>query len=110
MAKDHSVILQKLLILVQLIKQRDMNNNFDKLFYTRWEIVGIYVEALEQETGSPVPNLADVMDYESYKIEFDSATNKVILFIQNVNIQFEMENETVCCVNYMDGKGWFIGY
>ena len=83
---------------------------FDKLYYSHDEIINIYAEALQKETGIGTPALGVIMDFESYKIEFDSNTDKVILFIQNVNIQFEMENETVCCVNYMDGKGWFIGY
>ena len=85
-------------------------SKFDKLYYSHDEIIEVYAEALEKETGMPVPTLPAVMDFESYKIEFDSNTDKVILFIKGVNIQFETEDETVICVNYMDGSGWYIGY
>lgn len=85
-------------------------SKFDKLYYSHDEIIEVYAEALEKETGMPVPALPAVMDFESYKIEFDSDTDKVILYIEGVNIQFEVENETVTCVNYMDGSGWYVGY
>ena len=85
-------------------------SKFDKLYYSHDEIIEVYAEALEKETGMPTTMVAAVMDFESYKIEFDSNTDKVILFAKGVNIQFETENETVICVNYMDGSGWYIGY
>jgi hypothetical protein len=54
--------------------------------------------------------LHHVMNFDSYKIEFDSESDKVILYIEGVDIQFEAADETVVCVNYMDGNGWYIGH
>lgn len=86
-------------------------SKFDKLYYTHREIIAIYAEALEHETGIPAsPDLHKLVDFDAYNIEFDSDTDKVILYIKGVHIQFEVENETVICVNYMDGSGWYIGY
>ena len=83
---------------------------FDKLYYSHDEIINIYAEALQKETGIPTPALSMVMDFESYKIEFDSDTDRVILYIEGVDIRFELKNETIVCVNNMDGRGWYLGY
>ena len=83
---------------------------FDKLYYSHDEIINIYAEALQKETGMPTPALGVVMDFESYKIKFDSDTDRVILYIEGVDIRFEVENETIICVNNMDGRGWYLGY
>jgi hypothetical protein len=85
-------------------------SKFDKLYYSHDEIIAIYAEALQKETGMPIPALSVVMDFESYKIKFDSELDQIILYIEGVDIQFEVENETVICVNYMDGSGWYVGY
>jgi hypothetical protein len=85
-------------------------SKFDKLCYSHDEIIEIYAEALENETGMPVTTLHHVMNFDSYKIEFDSESDKVILYIEGVDIQFEAADETVVCVNYMDGNGWCLGY
>ena len=39
---------------------------FDKLYYSHDEIINIYAEALQKETGMPTPALGVVMDFESY--------------------------------------------
>ena len=83
---------------------------FDKLYYSHDEIINIYAEALQKETGIPTPALSAVMDFESYKIEFDSDTDRVILYIEGVDIRFELKNETIVCVNNMNGRGWYLGY
>jgi len=83
---------------------------FDKLYYSHDEIINIYAEALQKETGIPTPALSMVMDFESYKIEFDSDTDRVILYIEGVDIRFELKNETIVCVNNMNGRGWYLGY
>jgi len=83
---------------------------FDKLYYSHDEIINIYAEALQKETGIGTPALGVIMDFESYKIEFDSDTDRVILYIEGVDIRFELKNETVICVNNMDGRGWYLGY
>ena len=83
---------------------------FDKLYYGFKEIIAIYAEALENETGTPVEALEAVMDFNNYKIEFDADEDKLVLIIEGVDIQFECENETIKCVNYMDGSGWYVGY
>ena len=83
---------------------------FDKLYYSHDEIINIYAEALQKETGMPTPALSVVMDFESYKIEFDSDTDRVILYIEGVDIRFELKNETIVCVNNMNGRGWYLGY
>ena len=38
------------------------------------DICDIYAEALEKETGMPVDNLANVFDYDSYNLNYDSLT------------------------------------
>jgi len=83
---------------------------FDKLYYSHDEIINIYAEALQKETGMPTPALSVVMDFESYKIKFDSDTDRVILYIEGVDIRFELKNETIVCVNNMNGRGWYLGY
>ena len=45
------------------------------------DITKIYAEALENETGLPVNNLANVFDYDSYDIKYDSLSDKITIKI-----------------------------
>ena len=72
------------------------------------DICGIYAEALENETGMPVNNLANVFDYDSYELNYNSLADKIIIKIKGAYVQFEMEDTDIMCINYNDGKGWFL--
>ena len=72
------------------------------------EICDIYAEALENETGMPVDNLANVFDYDSYELNYDSLADKIIIKIKGVYVQFEMDDTDITCLNNNDGKGWFL--
>ena len=72
------------------------------------EICDIYAEALENETGMPVENLSVVFDYDSYRFKYDSLSDKIIILIRGAYVQFEMEDKDIMCINYNDGKGWFL--
>ena len=87
-----------------------MTKGINKLYYSFKEIIAIYAEALENETGEPVENLEAVMDFDNYKIDFDANDDKTVIKICGAFIQFEMNDTDVSVVNYMDGSGWYIGY
>ena len=70
------------------------------------EIAKIYGEALEHETGMPVNNLANVFDYDSYELTYDSLADKIIIKIKGAYVQFEMEDCDITVINYCNGKGW----
>ena len=72
------------------------------------EICDIYAEALENETGMPVDNLANVFDYDSYNLNYDSLADKTIIKILGAYVQFEMDDTDITCLNNNDGKGWFL--
>ena len=72
------------------------------------EICDIYAEALENETGMPVDNLANVFDYDSYELNYDSLADKIIIKIKGAYVQFEMDDTDITCLNNNDGKGWFL--
>ena len=72
------------------------------------EITKIYAEALEHETGMPVNNLANVFDYDSYELNYNSLADKTIIKILGAYVQFEMDDTDIICLNNNDGKGWFL--
>ena len=72
------------------------------------DITKIYAEALENETGLPVNNLANVFDYDSYDIKYDSLSDKITIKIYGAYVQFEMNDTDITCVNYNDGRGWYL--
>ena len=72
------------------------------------EICNIYAEALENETGMPINNLANVFDYDSYELNYDSLADKIIIKIKGAYVQFEMDDTDITCLNNNDGKGWFL--
>ena len=74
------------------------------------DITKIYAEALEHETGFPVENLEAVFDYDSYELNYDSLADKIIIKILGAFVQFEMEDQNICVINYNDGRGWYLGY
>ena len=74
------------------------------------DITKIYAEALEKETGMPVENLKNVFDYDSYELNYDSLADKIIIWILGAYVQFEMEDQNICVINYNDGRGWYLGY
>ena len=74
------------------------------------EITKIYAEALEHETGMPVNNLANVFDYDSYELIYDSLADKIIIKIKGAYVQFEMEDTDIAVINYGCGSGWQMAY
>ena len=75
------------------------------------EICDIYAEALENETGMPVDNLANVFDYDGYELKYDSIDDITKIKILGAYVQFEMEDTDIVCVNYCDinkGRGWYL--
>jgi hypothetical protein len=74
------------------------------------DITKIYAEALENETGMPIENLKHVFDYDSYELNYDSLADKIIIKILGAFVQFEMEDQNICVINYNDGRGWYLGY
>ena len=82
----------------------------NKLHYDFEEITKIYAEALEHETGMPVNNLANVFDYDSYELTYDSLADKIIIKIKGAYVQFEMEDTDIYVVNYGNGSGWQMAY
>ena len=75
------------------------------------DITKIYGEALENETGMPINNLANVFDYDSYELSYDSLTDITKIKILGAYVQFEMEDTDIICVNYCDinkGRGWYL--
>ena len=74
------------------------------------EITKIYAEALEHETDMPVNNLANVFDYDSYELTYDSLADKIIIKIKGAYVQFEMEDTDIYVVNYGNGSGWQMAY
>ena len=75
------------------------------------EICNIYAEALENETGMPVNNLANVFDYDSYELSYDSLTDITKIKILGAYVQFEMNDTDITCVNYCNinkGRGWYL--
>jgi hypothetical protein len=82
----------------------------NKLHYDFAEITKIYAEALEHETGMPVNNLANVFDYDSYELTYDSLADKIIIKIKGAYVQFEMEDTDIYVVNYGNGSGWQMAY
>jgi|TARA_X000001382_G_scaffold95742_1_gene70169 hypothetical protein len=82
----------------------------NKLHYDFEDITKIYAEALEHETGMPVNNLANVFDYDSYELTYDSLADKIIIKIKGAYVQFEMEDTDIYVVNYGNGSGWQMAY
>ena len=82
----------------------------NKLHYDFEDITKIYAEALEHETGMPVNNLANVFDYDSYELTYDSLDDKIIIKIKGAYVQFEMEDTDIYVVNYGNGLGWQMAY
>ena len=82
----------------------------NKLHYDFEDITKIYAEALEHETGMPVNNLANVFDYDGYRLNYDSLADNIIIKILGAYVQFEMEDTDIYVVNYCDGKGWQMAY
>lgn len=78
------------------------------------EITKIYAEALEHETDMPVNNLANVFDYDSYELTYDSLADKIIIKIKGAYVQdrscFAMEDTDIYVVNYGNGSGWQMAY
>ena len=74
------------------------------------EITKIYAEALEHETGMPVNNLANVFDYDSYELNYDSLADKITIKIKGAYVQFEMNDTDIYVVNYGNGSGWQMAY
>ena len=72
------------------------------------EICNIYAEALENETGMPVDNLANVFDYDGYELKYDSIADITKIKILGAYVQFEMDDTDIICLNNNDGKGWFL--
>ena len=72
------------------------------------DITKIYGEALERETGMPINNLANVFDYDSYELNYDSLADKITIIIKGAYVQFEMDDTDITCLNNNDGKGWFL--
>ena len=72
------------------------------------EVCDIYAEALEKETGEPVDNLANVFDYDSYNLKYESEYDRTIILIKGAYVQFEMEDTNVTCINWNNGRGWFL--
>ena len=72
------------------------------------EICDIYAEALENETGMPVDNLANVFDYDGYELKYDSIADITKIKILGAYVQFEMDDTDIICLNNNDGKGWFL--
>ena len=70
------------------------------------EITKIYGEALENETGMPVNNLANVFDYDSYELNYDSLADKITIIIKGAYVQFEMDDCDITVINYGCGSGW----
>ena len=81
----------------------------NKLHYDFEDIIKIYAEALEHETGMEV-NLRNVFDYDSYELTYDSLTDKIIIKIKGAYVQFEMEDTDIYVVNYGCGSGWQMAY
>jgi hypothetical protein len=77
----------------------------NKLHYDFEDIIKIYAEALEHETGMDV-NLRNAFDYDSYELTYDSSADKITVKIKGASIQFEMEDADVYVVNYGNGSGW----
>ena len=82
----------------------------NKLHYDFEDITKIYAEALEHDTGMPVNNLANVFDYDSYELTYDSLADKIIIKIKGAYVQFEMEDTDIYVVNYGNGSGWQMAY
>ena len=82
----------------------------NKLHYDFEDITKIYAEALEHETGMPANNLANVFDYDSYELTYDSLADKIIIKIKGAYVQFEMEDTDIYVVNYGNGSGWQMAY
>ena len=82
----------------------------NKLHLDFEDILKIYAEALEHETGMPVNNLANVFDYDSYELNYDSLADKIIIKIKGAYVQFEMEDTDIYVVNYGNGSGWQMAY
>ena len=74
------------------------------------DITKIYSEELEHETGMPVENLANVFDYDSYELNYDSLADKITIKIKGAYVQFEMNDTDVYVVNYGNGSGWQMAY
>ena len=82
----------------------------NKLHLSIADVTKIYAEALEHETGMPVNNLANVFDYDGYRLNYDSLADNIIIKILGAYVQFEMEDTDITCINNNDGKGWFFAY
>ena len=82
----------------------------NKLHLSIADVTKIYAEALEHETGMPVNNLANVFDYDGYRLNYDSLADNTIIKILGAYVQFEMEDTDITCINNNDGKGWFFAY
>jgi hypothetical protein len=54
--------------------------------------------------------LRNVFDYDSYELTYDSLTDKIIIKIKGVYVQFEMEDTDIYVVNYGNGSGWQMAY
>ena len=85
----------------------------NKLHYDFEDIIKIYAEALEHETGMEV-NLRNVFDYDSYELTYDSLADKIIIKIKGAYVQdrscFAMEDTDIYVVNYGNGSGWQMAY
>tara|TARA_R100001460_G_scaffold40094_1_gene75147 strand:+ start:496 stop:759 length:264 start_codon:yes stop_codon:yes gene_type:complete len=82
----------------------------NKLHLSIADVTKIYAEALENETGMPINNLANVFDYDGYELNYDSLADKITIKIKGAYVQFEMEDTDIYVVNYCDGKGWQMAY
>ncbi len=74
------------------------------------DITKIYAEALEHETGMAVENLANVFDYDSYELKYDSLADKIIIKILGAYVQFDMHDTDIYVINYGNGSGWQMAY
>ena len=82
----------------------------NKLHLSIADVTKIYGEALENETGMPVNNLANVFDYDGYELNYDSLADKITIKIKGAYVQFEMEDTDIYVVNYGNGSGWQMAY
>jgi len=58
----------------------------------------------------PVNNLANVFDYDSYELNYDSLADKITIKIKGAYVQFDMDDTDIYVVNYGNGSGWQMAY
>ena len=81
----------------------------NKLHYDFEDIIKIYAEALEHETGMD-ENLRNVFDYDSYELTYDSLADKIIIKIKGVYVHNVAMGRDIYVVNYGNGSGWQMAY